>query len=579
LSLWTRTVGRSLREYNWTRVRLDYYGNAANDQYLPVWEVDRKDHHRPAWRTALLFTQQAAEQEGGPTERDYLYGPLYLEADAPSFELGRDALVAALHVLNRDFHVPFSAIKVYFSGNRGPWALIEPGAFGVLPSAHLHQVYRSMVADLVNRIGPGHRGPDGKPYLDTSIYSWMRLRRAVNSIHQKTGLYAIPLTWRELISLVGDQVRELARGPRFMVWDFGGVAEIPEAASWYTYHVGRCWQERKSAELEAERRRRRGPRYFVGLRKCVQALLHIPGRVPLTTRNHAIYGIALALRDAGYSLEEATETCLTFYEEHCDRHPNGKDDTPVQIRATVKSAYSERRRFSERVFVSLFGELIKRSNLPEVVKIPRAEMERLFRLRATAEDWKAFFREWASRESPTDCQSYVMLDRSFVDITLPRLIDGAVKTFAYLLYASSFRRIHDGAGRWAYRIHDYVTKDLVCARLGLKAGTVGRHLAILRRLRIVHGQWLNPLPIPLTTIQLPAELAPSAPAKASISCQTEDLKALQAAPLMTSRPFVTSLSVSGLAPVPRIRIALRAKAEPLGRHRKRAALASTRRAW
>lgn len=537
MSLFTKTVGRSHREYIFTRYRAGRYENS--DVFRPVWEIDRQDHHLPAWRGALCFTQSTAEQDGGPTDRDALYGPFYLEAEGPTYEVARDAIVAAVGILMRDHGIPLTAMRFMYSGSRSPWVYVEPGAFAALPSPRLPEIYQSMAQDIADRLGARFRNREGKSYVDTSIYSWNQLRRATNSRHQNTGLYAIPLTWSELITMSGDQVRALAAGPRFMAWTFGAVQESPAAALWYRHHVGKTYSAKKAAEIEAERRRRRAPRYFVGLRKCVQALLHIPGRVPLMVRNHALYGISLAFRDAGYSIDEAADAVTAFYEGHCERHPGGEDDSPRDIRATVRSAYSERRRFSERRFIKLFGEFIQRSNLPEVVKIPRAEMDRLLKRRATSAEWRTFLGDWARRESPTDCRSYVMLDRSFVDITLPRLEDGSIKTFAYLLYASSFQRTKAGQGRWAYRVHDYVNKETVCRRTGLKPGTVGRHLAILRRLRVLVGQMLNPLPIPLTTVRVQAPVIQMI-ARPSTHRQTEEVNKGQSLAVQEVAASVTS---------------------------------------
>jgi len=53
--------------------------------------------------------------------------------------------------------------------------------------------------------------------LDFSIYGkTTELIRSVNSINEKSGLYAIPLSLNELSNLSSSQILELATKPRFL---------------------------------------------------------------------------------------------------------------------------------------------------------------------------------------------------------------------------------------------------------------------------------------------------------------------------------------------------------------------------
>lgn len=586
MPLRTRTIGVSRREYVYTRYRRDSY--TSPDQFRTVWAIDRADHHWPAWRGPLCVTKAAALQPGGPTALDPHYGMFYFETDAPTWEQSRDAAVAAVQILHHRYGVPMEAMRFFYSGNRSTWVRVDARVFGVVPSAQLGAAYQSMVTDLARQIGPRHCWPDrldipkthrGKTFLDDGIYNWNRIVRCVNSRHDKSGRYAIPLTWDELRSWSSAQLHLAAMTPREMLWTFAGLARAPYAESpaandWYHSHVRRVYQERRKTAIAAAKQAQRAPRYK-GLRACVQALLNIQTTVPHTSRNKALYSIGLGFRDAGRTEQEALGVAMTFYAQRCDHVP-GEDDTAKEITATIRSAYKNGRRFSQKEFNKAFGDLLASSSIPDTVQIPRAEMARLFAAGATAGEWIAFFRDWARRPSPEGCRSYVRLERGFVDVALPLLVDGSIKTFAALLYASSLVQREEG-GAWAYLIHARVTKATITKKLGLAEGTVGRHLALLRRLRFVVGQTLNPVPIPIATISV-GPRATTAPVQADSCPESEEVKAAPALQIQGSPASVNSLvflnpvsrfPLSNLETKRRVPIPLRVHSKPLGTSRKK----------
>lgn len=103
------------------------------------------------------------------------------------------------------FDVPPQAVGAWFSGAKG-FSLELPATLfgGFEPSPETAARLRALVGVLA----------EGLPTLDETIYERVRLWRAENTINGKSGLYKIPLTAHELLTLGVDEIRLLAAAPR-----------------------------------------------------------------------------------------------------------------------------------------------------------------------------------------------------------------------------------------------------------------------------------------------------------------------------------------------------------------------------
>lgn len=86
---------------------------------------------------------------------------------------------------------------------------------------------------------------DGEIAIDESVYGRNWLLRAPNSRHPSTGLHKVRLTYRELMRLPLDRVRELARQPVPFEPDYPTVVPAALASMWNeaeaaVEHIARC---------------------------------------------------------------------------------------------------------------------------------------------------------------------------------------------------------------------------------------------------------------------------------------------------------------------------------------------------
>jgi hypothetical protein len=108
-------------------------------------------------------------------------------------------------------------LRIFFSGSKG-FALEIPSALfgGFEPCIDLHQRVGRLVAELIAASGVSGVDPD--------MYTALRLWRSPNTRNAKSGLFKIPLTMHELLTLDIDAIKELAASPR--------IIEQPDDDDW-----------------------------------------------------------------------------------------------------------------------------------------------------------------------------------------------------------------------------------------------------------------------------------------------------------------------------------------------------------
>lgn len=110
-----------------------------------------------------------------------------------------------LRVLENNYDVDLSHIKVNFSGSKGFHIRIPAVLFGGFEASRkLNDVVFAIMTRLT----------DGFQYFDDTIYKKKSIVRLVNSVHGKTKKYAIPLRINEVFNKTIEQIVELASNPR-----------------------------------------------------------------------------------------------------------------------------------------------------------------------------------------------------------------------------------------------------------------------------------------------------------------------------------------------------------------------------
>jgi hypothetical protein len=80
-----------------------------------------------------------------------------------------------------------------------------------------------------------------------AIYDAVRIFRAPNTRHAKTGLYKIPIPADELLHISADAVRRLAAEPR--------PGDVPEPGTWCDWEVSGWWTRAQGAAAQEAARK------------------------------------------------------------------------------------------------------------------------------------------------------------------------------------------------------------------------------------------------------------------------------------------------------------------------------------
>lgn len=148
--------------------------------------------------------------EKGKTDAD-VYGPMCFDVDCENnVERAQEDAVELLSYFERVWDIPKAHAQIYFSGNKGFHVLYSPHILGVLPERGLNARYRSVARKVAALL------PHGT--LDLQIYDARRLLRVVNTRHEKSGFFKVPLDAEQLSSLSIDEIRQRAMTPRPIVF-------------------------------------------------------------------------------------------------------------------------------------------------------------------------------------------------------------------------------------------------------------------------------------------------------------------------------------------------------------------------
>lgn len=255
-----------------------------------------------------------------------LYGDFYLDFDheiidsddkEKAFDLVRKDVLGVIRYLRIIYRIDSNDIKIYFSGSKGIHIIVPKEVMGVEPNKYLNMIYRAMASDiskLTNSVT-----------IDLKIYDNKRLFRLPNSVHPKTDLYKVPLSYNELSSLKYSDIIKIASEPRIenkVTSKFNSKAhmEYQNYASKVITAMNRPKGNMTDVKLE-----------FTP--PCVEYLLKNP--IGKGQRNDTLAFLASFFRQTGMNEEQAQETLQKWNDQMCDPSIAEKE-----VEITVSSIYS-----------------------------------------------------------------------------------------------------------------------------------------------------------------------------------------------------------------------------------------------
>lgn len=168
--------------------------------------------YRSAFRYSRPLLENGPEGRRSVAPQDVLlYEGFYMDLDktpldGKAWHELKEECGRILSVLDAVLGIQESQVGIAFSGSKGVHLYIPPEVMGIRPAWNLNEAFRTMA----ERIGALAKLPS----LDLKIYDRRRVLRVINSVHNKTHLYKIPLSWAEFRSWSLPQVMVAAAAPR-----------------------------------------------------------------------------------------------------------------------------------------------------------------------------------------------------------------------------------------------------------------------------------------------------------------------------------------------------------------------------
>ena len=274
---------------------LDYKGFTRNifGGMDIIKKIREKQNNTGIYRTAFFYN--TTDPYGS-----YLYGDFFMDFDSEdNIELAKEDLMYTIWFfhLKMGFDLPMEAFHIYFSGKKGFHLIIPSVYFGYDPSKSLHEDFKWIAREL------NDRSPNQT--IDLAVYERRRLFRLENSIHQSTGLYKIPINYKELIDLPIGEIYRLAQSPRIIEYPRPSLHEKANK-QWFEY-----MKDFENFKKMQYRKRGNGPSITKG--EIPESVQEVIDNGPIQgLRNETIAALASFYKNQEYTQEEIEQSLLEW---------------------------------------------------------------------------------------------------------------------------------------------------------------------------------------------------------------------------------------------------------------------------
>lgn len=306
--------GHSAAQMQWRRVRVD--------------QIQQKVMAPASNFKCFASVQRYAKANQEPKENFWM--PVFFDFDAASDPGACIEDVKRVYNFMTDIlGIPAQYLRLYFSGSKGFHLIVEPETMGIRPSHDLHLRVKKATMYLAEML-------ELKTY-DPVVYSYRRVLRLPNSIHEKTKLFKIELTLAELARGI-DWIKDTAKNPRKPIWE-DEPADVPGYEDAMTFWDRICQEYDDVKELVHLQ-----PTHkiidFGDLPVCIKHLLGLSELPKANTGNRTLLSMATYLKDAGKPEAEACAILIPWFTKL--RNVGGAGDVRMLSAAaasTIKYVY------------------------------------------------------------------------------------------------------------------------------------------------------------------------------------------------------------------------------------------------
>jgi KaiC/GvpD/RAD55 family RecA-like ATPase len=264
---------------------------------------------------------------------DYILIDIDCEDD---IDQSRIDAIEAIKRLNQLYEINPDELFIWFSGNKGFHIALISKLFGQLdPAENINEIVKGFVKHSMQSIDSN---------IDYAIYENHRIIRVENSLHKKSQLYKIQISYEELIKLSMLEIRRLAKQPRTL------KRNISKSEIVYREKIKR---DLKSPVIEKKN-------------NIVQDGFFSPGNEG--NRNNQLFKQACMLFKTSDLNEKSIYEIINSI-NHAGNNPLNDNEVFLLVESASKN---KRQQTEEEIQVYTFNELI-----PEYIDSLRGEAERI----------------------------------------------------------------------------------------------------------------------------------------------------------------------------------------------------------
>lgn len=295
----------------------NYFGRKIYVQPTEITNVRNKFNNTDVYSTLFTYDNDSQEESN-------LFGPLYLDLDMKfdneeEYKKLKFDLNLIITSLETDYGIPKEYINIYFSGNKGFHIIVSPTVFNIKADKKLNMYYKAIAEDLnkstINKV------------IDTRIYDCKRLIRLPNSINAKSGLYKVPITYKDAITFTFEEIQVYASEKRNIRLNIGKyVKKAEEKLNYFKKNIELIEQKKR------EKRKMNVDISEVRLAPCIAKVL-VDGAVEGQRNNTAVI-LASSLFQAGVCYDQVEQILIEWNDA-----TNVPSLNTNELISTIKSAH------------------------------------------------------------------------------------------------------------------------------------------------------------------------------------------------------------------------------------------------
>lgn len=262
--------------------------------------------------------------------------PLYFDLDfEENPEISRVEAQKILNLFFTRYNIAEQNVKISFSGNKGFHIVLDERLFNITPRDDLINIIKLIALDIKTQLN--------LTSLDPNVYTKKRIWRLENSVHSKTGLYCIEISYSDLCNKSMEEIKAMAKTPQPEIWveeDREIIEQDNDLLNLYAFYIKKHEDYKLAAELEPINPKLKKT---TALPHCIKSLLDI-NNYTHHTRNKSLVALATFFKDMGKSKEETIQI-LTKWSLSIPSS-TGEEELKTNAISVTNTVYSDDYHFS-----------------------------------------------------------------------------------------------------------------------------------------------------------------------------------------------------------------------------------------